>query len=788
MLKNVTLEMSLKPFKQTDEEYIRQVCRTIFRDWFPLLEEAEQISVMLWTADGSEILDYRGNIEDSFEWAYLIGVANPHRKWDKELDPKKESMVVRNYLYMEHPPRMTYGILKNIVTILKEEGKRQFPDKKILVGETFDPGPEFAKSSFKYQRHNEICIGQEMGANTMVCSYATLKQDSVSYAGFPDGIPEGLPFGTFFGRQSQLFLTDMGFDYLWLSNGLGFGRDNLSSTGALFDGVSFDVEQLETIKKNIILFWELFRAECSFPVETRGTNMSVGIDYATDGVSLKEVYQTEKLLPPPNSPWAALNGDFGLELMGYLSRISEIPNEDYMFRFYIHDPWWLSSPWYDRYQCQPHDIYLPLSLVRIDGEGRVFPPNHLHLFSLDNSWGDMPKSCIYEPLPHLMRAIKEFPDDLPPVVWVYPFEQYVTASSEEELNEMYASDWFMRGAVNHGFPLSGVISDENFIKIDRKKLKNSILVSAVPKAGSKLEQGLLEFAGLGGKLLVYGTVSHASEQFLSLLGLQLQKESKEGDMTLTIGEEKKLIKVNPILCAGGINTVADTAGSLAEADGMTVVSLKKNAAWVRGICSAEKADESRFLRPAVSEQYFPTESLMNYALNYLGIELSYKKDVTDLPPVMTVSRHKNGFFFSVFSPVMTVETTMAFPMGAPILMDFDAKVDQNKATYSFSRAERRECRIFVTQKSGKVTAKDFPAVMQYRRKIQVSGLEHADVVFYPEYPGEKVKITGEEDSFLNAIPLKADYLEEEKCYRLTDVSGKIIFSEPTRRAYCNREG
>ena len=35
-------------------------------------------------------------------------------------------------------------------------------------------------------------------------------------------IPEGMSLGTFLGGQSQHFLTDLGFDYLWLSNGFGF--------------------------------------------------------------------------------------------------------------------------------------------------------------------------------------------------------------------------------------------------------------------------------------------------------------------------------------------------------------------------------------------------------------------------------------------------------------------------------------------------------------------------------------------------------------------------------------
>ena len=78
------------------------------------------------------------------------------------------------------------------------------------------------------------------------------------------------------------------------------------------------------------------------------------------------------LLPPPNSPWAAITGDFGLELMGHMSRIAGLPKDGenirhpYLFRFYIHDIWWVNSPWYDRYNSQPHDIYLPLSVARLD--------------------------------------------------------------------------------------------------------------------------------------------------------------------------------------------------------------------------------------------------------------------------------------------------------------------------------------------------------------------------------------------------------------------------------------
>ena len=115
-MKNITLEMSLKPFKQTDDKYIENVCKTVFTHWIPLLKKADTVSVMLWAADGSEILDYTGDMDKSFEWAYLIGGANPkENKRPPVIDPNETGLHTRNYLYIENPPVMTYRILNNII-------------------------------------------------------------------------------------------------------------------------------------------------------------------------------------------------------------------------------------------------------------------------------------------------------------------------------------------------------------------------------------------------------------------------------------------------------------------------------------------------------------------------------------------------------------------------------------------------------------------------------------------------------------------------------------------------
>ena len=223
MFKNITLEVSLKPFKQTDDDYIRRVCEKIFSQWRPLLKDRESISVMLWASDGSEILDYAGNPEDEFEWGRFLGTAN--QPFLGEDEPIETSLHARTQLYLQNTPKMTYAILKKIVTTLKEEGKKAFPNAIIRVGETFDIGPEFSKSDFKYNRHQEICSGTKLDKFGFIDATALLDADTRKYAAYPNGIPQDTPFGTFLGKQSEIFLADMGFDYLWLSNGLGFSAD-----------------------------------------------------------------------------------------------------------------------------------------------------------------------------------------------------------------------------------------------------------------------------------------------------------------------------------------------------------------------------------------------------------------------------------------------------------------------------------------------------------------------------------------------------------------------------------
>lgn len=757
---NITLEASLKPFKKNDEAYIRATAREMFTQWHSLLRHTDTVSVMLWTSDGSEILDYKGDLAQPLEWARYMG--NPNTEHEVGAGPEALSLHERAYLYMDDPPAFTYGDLKFIVQALKEAG-RQITGKPIMVGATFDPGPEFAKSEFKYEKHPEILGGNAMGHKSFVSSYSVLKADDEAYAGFPDGIPDNTPFGTFFGRQSQHFLTDLGFDYIWFSNGFGFGVEGWSATGAIFTGKEFQQEKLADATAKILEFWQLFRQECpDFPIQTRGTNLSVGADLARDAVDLKNIYEGNfNMLPPPNSPWAALDGDFGLEMAGYMSRMAELPDHRFPFRYYTHDPWWLNSPWLDRYGREPHDIYLPMSVGRIDAAGNIGVPTHLNFLTIDDTYGNMPKQVPDEVIPHILKARYDQPTAAGPLVWVYPFDEYHAWAYqyEDRLPEIYYGDWFIRQAINHGLPLNTVISTGSFQSVLEEKpalFKESVLVSIAPEAGSTLETALMDFVKQGGKLIIFGPVDHAGEVFKDFLNLQ-NEQPLSGEFRITsdyipdILEEKYPTVLNhrPLLSGGGIRTTvknsqdqhttllvqAEQSGtqrdmvwsrSLPDWNGGKVV-------YVRGT-NASSFTGGRLLTPDHPEVYFIDPLMLRYVLQEFDMNLWVEKQSPAVKdPVLTIARSDNAFIFSGYNPNSTVKQHFKFRQGAPLLLGLETKLQEGHSVYTMPTAWHRECRIFVEQEDGIVSYKELHSGQKdITKRFSVSGLKNATVRIYPE--------------------------------------------------------
>jgi hypothetical protein len=220
----------------------------------------------------------------------------------------------------------------------------------------------------------------------------------------------------------------------------------------------------------------------------------VGADLATSGSPILDIYRGGfNIVAPPNSPWAALDGDVGLEIVGYLSRIAELPPGDvFPFRYYIHDPWWMNSPWLDRYGREPYDIYLPLSLARISGDAKVTPPAYLEFLTVDNSYGQMPEEVPNEVTPLILDAMENYSDAPGLVTWIYPFDEYneMTFGSSPRLGEVFFGDWFLRNAVNDGFPLNSVVSTRQFAASLAKNpdfYRETVLLVYAPVVNGNLE-------------------------------------------------------------------------------------------------------------------------------------------------------------------------------------------------------------------------------------------------------------------------------------------------------------
>ncbi|MBP5542881.1 MAG: hypothetical protein ILM98_02295 [Kiritimatiellae bacterium] len=622
-LRNITLEISSKALVAHGP---REAARTMFRQWRGLADKAGQISVLLWTADGSELLDWSGDFSDTFEWACWCGCAN-HCPQPENPTPRQRrnthQFPAKMFPEEVCAPR-PYAWLRDAVAAIRAAAREEL-GREVRVGTTFDNGPEFAISDFKYNRHREVMLGNTLYPGSFLVCSASLHADTRRYAAFPTGIPEGLSVGAFLGAQYRAFARDFGFDYIWLSNGMGFGSETWGITGALFDKKAFHPEHIAEASEKMRGFWRDFFAACpDAVVETRGSNFSAGLEISTDAAPLGELYASGRIEPPVNSPWAALNFNIGLELAAWMSHVAELPKGRGMpFRFYTHDPWFMNSPWLDRYNREPWDLFAPLSVARMREDGSVQTPDSVAFLSVDDTHGEMPEEVPREVTPLLLKAIEEGPDRPGPIVWVYPFGEYSKAVIAEEveseklkvescgvaLSRIFNEDFFLGEALQGGLPLNTVISTRNWRTLAKgsshratepqsyslstntdanlrvsvplcDNKKSSLFILPVSSLLSPENLAALDaFATQGAKFLVYGSLDGAPAALLERLGLALA-EPLEGEFTVEIadgapcdtfasGALATRIRVNQAFDGGGL---AEVAGSESGAASASVVS------------------------------------------------------------------------------------------------------------------------------------------------------------------------------------------------------------------------
>lgn len=766
-LKRVTLEMSLKPFTSMEPSVIDAVCEEAIRQWLPLVGMADRCSMLLWVADGSEILVWDGDWEREIEWARYIGFANEDQFGHMD---KNDPRVAK--LYRPDACAITYADLRGIVAAFKRIAGEKF-GIRMEVGATFDAGPEFAYSDFKYKLHPEInhaeLGGKEVSLKadyTVICTWSKLRGDRIAYAAYPEGIPEGTPFGEFLGRQCHSFLPALGFDYIWFSNGFGFSYFPWTYLGANYDGASMPMADREELASNALSFWEHFKRECpAYRTEVRGTNFGTGMDLAKDFVPLAELYRRQYIeYPPPNSPWGALNFDFGLEIASHMSRIAVLPGDTYPYRFYPNDPWFWQNPWRDLYDREPHDIYCPLTVARMNGDGELENPGIIELLTIDTEKGELDADCPAEVIPHLRRAIQDFPDQAGILTWLYPFAEYheAVAASEDEAKTIFFEEWFVRNAVNQGLPLNTVLSTEAFAAMTdeaKEKLRKTIVF--VPASGLTGTNGrlLASFVRGGGRAIVYGAVT--DPQWRSLLNIR-QDRGLEGEFELacTLRTDTlfvdttaaRMFKHDPLIGGGALNEVLNDAADRAtkvsatarQGDQVRILALTRElpewnggkVGWVRGSLPFEGGSVTQ-LPVRQADDYADLSILVRQLLEEFGYELRQAKpEATNKPALLFVSRRDNGFTFTGCRQDTSVGLLMRFPDGVPVIPGQTIRAGKGAAAYSLDRTFRDECRIFVDQEeTTTVFCREYMPNPTPRkvseRFIHVTGLREATITIYP---------------------------------------------------------
>lgn len=793
----VCLEVSLKPFGlDMSDAGIENTCRELFDGWRELIGHANGVSVLMWTSDGSEILEYTGDIESTFDWARYIGIGNPKKELP-DWDPKGEDLHTRPVLYMDNPPTMRYLDLKRIISTIKRVGQEEL-GLDVEVGETFDPGPEFAYSDFKFHRHPELNLGSMM-ANLWIHCAGQLKGDTYRYAAYPDGIPEGTYFGRFLGEQFMALKRDVGFDYIWLSNGFGFSLQSWSWKGELFDGEKFDDSGAAAVRENIRIFWREFtKATGNMRIETRGSNLSAGMDISAHGCPVDDIYRYPMVVAPPNSPWAALDFRFGLELAGFMSRIARLPEKGYLFRYYTHDPWWHNSPWFDRYDRTPHDILLPLTVARMDEHGNVTPPMGISFLSADDSYGDLPRRCPVETTPFILDAYSHYPDEPGLVTWLYPFESYVRMGLYDgRMNEMFLDDWLIENAIDQGLPLNSVVADDIFLKADVAPYLGKVLVTPVPHAGSVAEAALMKALKAGCRVLMYGNTAYASDAVRNLLGVSTAPEIS-GELTIETSIMQDFAPDCPLprklrhvaLVSNGGIVETEVAGAPAEylahvsdgANRRVYASLNRNAlggvlAWMRGSFPHDEKKPGALPAQLNKREFFPVGAMMRAMLEPLGVCIRFQAEMRDTNlPVIHNSMNDNAFYITGFAKDTTVRATLQYPDGAPLMEGMECILEDNMATYVTSKCWHKRCRLFALQKDRSVISvmrrtAEHPSIDE---RFLITGLKDATLVLRPPLGARVRFVDGKDGRMVAKTNMPIVWSEDGKTVRAEHVTGDVF--------------
>jgi hypothetical protein len=170
-------------------------------------------------------------------------------------------------------------------------------------------------------------------------------------------------------------------------------------------------------------------------------------------------------------------------------------------------------------------------------------------------------------------------------------------------------------------------------------------------------------------------------------------------------------------------------------------------AWVRTISSVDLEAgglKTRSMKPFAEGRFYRAEKLVRKMLRFTGYELALDRErPAECARHIAVSRHRNGFRFTLFSEERGMKVRLRFPLGAPILEGEPVELRNGAACYRFHRFLYAECRLFLKSNDGDFVECEIVQSLSFRFKhrINLTGLKNATVCFFPpDGDPEKAKV------------------------------------------------
>jgi hypothetical protein len=143
--------------------------------------------------------------------------------------------------------------------------------------------------------------------------------------------------------------------------------------------------------------------------------------------------------------------------------------------------------------------------------------------------------------------------------------------------------------------------------------------------------------------------------------------------------------------------------------------------------------QSRRMKGDGAESY-PAERLVRKVLAEYG--WSFRARVYEpgqFVPRLAISRYDNAFFFNGYTPDTTVEMEISTPLGVPLPIEREIRIDKGNGFFHMEKATRFCCRAFVKQQqNGTISTKTLhPHRPGIYGRIDIIGLQQADVRFFP---------------------------------------------------------